>query len=1065
MHQMRNLCNRDPNLPQRQHRYLNRSNMNPRKLVICPKCQCSSLAADSDGICPACFVSELAEDDAVDPVYNPPGLRIREEIARGGVGIVYRAEQIEPQRDVAVKILQPQWAKNERVRRRFRREAHAMARLEHPAILPVHEVGETDDALPWFTMKLATGGSLAQHIGTYRGQWRRIAELTKTLAEALDFAHQHGVLHRDIKPGNVLFDGEGRPYLCDFGVAKQIATLDPSHTLPSDLLGTPQYLPPEVATGGAKDATIAGDVYGLGAVLYELLAGHPPFRAASVLVLLRNVANVQPPPLMAADPRPPIDLASVCAKAMEREPKRRYATAGEMAEDLRRYLNDRPTIARPIGWFERAWRWSRRHPVGAALASIVIVLLMMLGIGSVVAAWRIRRAQNAAQLHLRESLIAQASSVRIARPPGFRDQALYLTRQAAAVNETDEFRVRRRSEVLSALAYPTLSKLELPSAPIHGMEFATASPGWEFIAWQDARKSGSSARPAVHWRITRGSDGAVVSTGHGAGIPYQLSADGKWLATQSGDEAWQLWRIDKSEAAMVRAGIGVIQDFSVDGNLLAFHFSDQAGHRFAQVREISEDRVAMTLQYPDVALTMKFDPSGEYCAVAPSFYMTGQSAPYSVRILRSRGGALVREVASALGNCVWCMAWSADGRSLLAAERGGPVYIWDTVSGNTRHILRGPGTQFWRAAFSPDGQKLAAAGEENLCSVFDLASGRPIVQCAARFADTFSFQWTSPESFGPVVSEGKMTLLRFQSGAFTAYQAPDAHGGVLGIAASPDGRWTALGDSRHAWLWDHERQQPLPPFAAGLWNSFRFSHDGRWLYGCGEPGVRRWQIEKSGTAAMLVLEPSGFHNSVALNKTSDLLSFDHDKGHRVCVVSQPDSEHPPRRELDSSLGLWTDISSDGRLLVSAGHGTLKVWSIPDSRLLHSDKRTAKAVCFSPDSRWLFKASEGYEIWSTKTWRRARVLDAPDFSNLLAQAIFHPTRPLLVGGCSLGRICVWSTDDWRLLGILENPNQLPVQRLSFDASGDKLHLGSAAGVFATWDFQKLSDGLSAQGLDW
>jgi hypothetical protein len=114
---------------------------------------------------------------------------------------------------------------------------------------------------------------------------------------------------------------------------------------------------------------------------------------------------------------------------------------------------------------------------------------------------------------------------------------------------------------------------------------------------------------------------------------------------------------------------------------------------------------------------------------------------------------------------------------------------------------------------------------------------------------------------------------------------------------------------------------------------------------------------------------------------------------------------------------------------------------------------------------LFKASEGYEIWSTKTWRRERVLDAPDFSNIHAQAVFHPARPLLVGGCSPGRICVWSTEDWRLLGILENPNQLPVQRLSFDGSGNKLHFGSAAGIFATWDFQKLSDGLRDQGIDW
>jgi WD40 repeat protein len=1039
--------------------------MDKQTPAICPRCHCYTLAANSSGICPTCFLSELAEDDAIDPEYNPPGLVLREEIARGGVGIIYRAEQLEPRRDVAVKILQPQWAKNEVVRRRFRREAQAMARLEHPAILPLHEVGETDDTLPWFSMKLATGGSLARRIASYCGDWRGIAGLVKTLAEALDFAHQHGVLHRDIKPGNVLFDSEGRPYLCDFGVAKQMTALDPSHTLPSDLLGTPQYLPPEVAMGGAKNATIAADVYGLGAVLYELLAGQPAYRAANLLALLRNVADFQPPPLSAAKPCPPIDLASVCEKAMEREPKRRYVTAGELAEDLGRFFNDQSTIARPIGWLEVAWRWCRHHPVGAALAGMILVLLMILGFGSVLAAWRIQRAQNAAQLHLRESLIAQASNLRSARPPGFRDKALFLTRQAAAADETDEFRMKRRSEVLSALAYPTLTKIELPAAPIPGMEFATASPGWEFIAWYDVHRDGSPVLKTIRWRITRSSDGVVIAAGQSFGKPCQLASDGKWLATQNDNETWQLWRIDQFEAVPVRAGNGKVQDISIDGNLLAYHSRNPDGYRSAQVGELSNDRTLMSVQYPDVGLKMKFNPSGEYCAITPDFYTTDQSVPYSVRIHRSRDGALVREVASALGNCVWCMAWSADGRSLLAAERGGPAYIWDVASGNSRHIFRGAGTQFWRAAFSPDGQKLAAIGEDSLCSVFDLASGRPIVQCAARFGDTFSFQWTSPVSFGPVVSDGKLTLLRFQSGAFSAYQAPDAHGGVLGIAASPNGSWTALGDSRHAWLWDHEQQQPLPTFATGLWNSFRFSPDGRWLYGCGEQGVRRWQIGKNGVETVSVLDSPGYHNAVALSSAGDLLAFDDEKGYQACVLAQPDSDHPQRREFDASLGLWADISFDGKLLVSAGHGTLKVWRIADGRLLHSDKRIARSVCFSPDSRWLFKASEGYEIWSTVTWRRARILEAPDFSSVLAQAVFHPTRPLLVGGCSLGRICVWSTDDWQLRGILENPNQLPVQRLSFDASGKKLHFGSAAGIFATWDFEKLSEGLRDQGLDW
>jgi serine/threonine-protein kinase len=175
----------------------------------------------------------------------------------------------------------------------FRREAQTIAGLDHPAILPVYEVGE-NYGLPWFSMKLATGGSLAEQVADYRGQWRRIAQLVATLAEALDFAHRRGVLHRDIKPGNVLFDSEGRAYLGDFGLATELERLDSHQTMHADVLGTPHYLSPEVAGGKMGKATTASDVYGLGAVLYELLSGQPPHSAKSLPALLRQIVESPP---------------------------------------------------------------------------------------------------------------------------------------------------------------------------------------------------------------------------------------------------------------------------------------------------------------------------------------------------------------------------------------------------------------------------------------------------------------------------------------------------------------------------------------------------------------------------------------------------------------------------------------------------------------------------------------------------------------------------------------------------------------------------------------------------
>ena len=414
-------------------------------LTICPNCQNTLPPETLEGVCPSCFLLEIGSFAGVGEGehhrFHLPGLAMCEEIARGGVGIVYRGQQTNPQRQLAVKVLQPEWGRNKAVTNRFRREAQTMAALDHPGILPVYEVGE-NYGLPWFSMKLATGGSLAELILQYRGQWERIAQLVETLAEALDFAHRRGVLHRDIKPGNVLFDSEGRAYLGDFGLAKEVNLFDSTQTLHSDVMGTPHYISPEVAAEGMEKATTASDVYGLGAVLYELLSGKPPHSGKSLPHLLRQIADQHPESLERVSPLPPRDLIDICARAMEKEPRHRYTTAGELAEDLRRFLDGKPTVARPLGRTEAAWRWCRRHPAIAGLTGSVILLLFALGIGSNVAVWRIKHAHQNAEMHWREDLLSQATSLRLARTPGFRERALDLVRQAGTPDESDAFHLK-----------------------------------------------------------------------------------------------------------------------------------------------------------------------------------------------------------------------------------------------------------------------------------------------------------------------------------------------------------------------------------------------------------------------------------------------------------------------------------------------------------------------------------------------------------------------------------------------------------------------------------------------
>src|SRR5688500_6727471 len=278
-------------------------------------------------------------------LFNIPGYEVQAEIARGGMGIVYRALQLEPRREVALKMLLPHQVTAAGMLERFRLQARAIAALEHPAILPVYHVGGSS-TLPFFTMKLAIGGTLAQRKDRFAGKWQQIAELMATLADAVQFAHERGVFHRDLKPGNVLFDDAGRAYVSDFGLAKLVGT-ESDLTRSADFLGTPHYVAPEVAARSSRSATTASDIYSLGAILYELLTGRPPFDAEGVPALLRKIAEEEPKRMSDSKPAVPRDLEIICLKCLAKDPARRYQSAHELAEDLRRWLNGRTILARP----------------------------------------------------------------------------------------------------------------------------------------------------------------------------------------------------------------------------------------------------------------------------------------------------------------------------------------------------------------------------------------------------------------------------------------------------------------------------------------------------------------------------------------------------------------------------------------------------------------------------------------------------------------------------------------------------------------------------------------------
>ena len=317
----------------------------------------------------------LDEIDVRDADWRIGNYQILEEIGRGGMGVIYRARQRHSRRIVALKRILSYQADSQSTLVRFRREAEAAASLDHPNILPIYEVSESDDGLPFFSMKFAAGGSLLDVAGSLRNDPRRIIALMTKVTRAVQYAHLQGILHRDLKPGNILLDGRDEPLVSDFGLAKWLDTSsDLTRTL--TIFGTPGYIAPEQGQGPAKNLTPAADIYSIGAVLFDLFTGRTPFLGEHALAVIKQASEKPAPKLRTLAPLADRDLETICAKCLEREPQARYRSAGDLAEDLERWLQGRPIVARPVSSAVRLWRWSKRNPkMAGSLAACLIATI------------------------------------------------------------------------------------------------------------------------------------------------------------------------------------------------------------------------------------------------------------------------------------------------------------------------------------------------------------------------------------------------------------------------------------------------------------------------------------------------------------------------------------------------------------------------------------------------------------------------------------------------------------------------------------------------------------------
>src|SRR5438128_9691001 len=352
------------------------------------RCRCGSLARIASSLCVSCllrsgldsnqaniedFDALLAAVDIPDRDWQLGSYRILEEIGRGGMGVIYRARHTPSRRIVALKRVLNYHSDSRDTLTRFQREATAAASLDHPNILPIYDVGATDDGLPFFSMKFACGGGLLDSKESFGDSPRQAVQLVATVARAVDYAHTQGILHRDLKPGNILLDARGEPMVSDFGLAKWLdTTQELTRTL--TVFGTPGYIAPEQATNASGELTAAADVYSLGAILFDLLSGRPPFLGEHAVAVIHQAAEKDAPKLCSIVPKASRDLETICAHCLERDPLLRYQSAAELAADLERWLEGRPITARPISLVARLYRWSRRNPIVATAVALCLFL-------------------------------------------------------------------------------------------------------------------------------------------------------------------------------------------------------------------------------------------------------------------------------------------------------------------------------------------------------------------------------------------------------------------------------------------------------------------------------------------------------------------------------------------------------------------------------------------------------------------------------------------------------------------------------------------------------------------
>jgi WD40 repeat protein/serine/threonine protein kinase len=969
-----------------------------------------------------------------------PGYEIMGELGHGGMGIVYQARQGGLKRLVALKMIKADSYASPQDLARFQAEAEAVARLQHPNIVQVYEIGQHEER-PYFAMEFIDGGSLHQKLKELKDTTvpaRDGAQWLEILARAVHHAHEHGIVHRDLKPANVLQTKDGTLKVTDFGLAKDIGA-DKGQTATGSVLGTPCYMAPEQAAGRIKEIGPATDVYALGAILYEFLTGRPPFTGETLTDILLQVANDEPVPPRQLQPNAPLDLDTICLRCLEKSPARRYASALALADELRRFLSHEPIHARPLSTWSRGLKWARRKPAQAVAVLLMLLLVIGLGVGFAVVSWQLGETEK-----------ALGSAERAKKAEGEARDGEKKRREEA---EAAERKATDRADDLEnsfyddrvAMAHREWQDNHLAKTEKLLAECPRRWRGWE---WQYIQRL--LPRPNTgFWQHK-----AVIAS-------VAFSPDGKRVASTDSSGALKIWDASTYQECLVLPARheSCAAVFSPDGKHLAVACSGAT----VKLWDAVTGKLGSTLEPATKDLSRNLVVGSAVTYTRDGAMIAAGNRDGSVVVWDTRTSQMRHDFRKHRRE-VYSLAFSPDG-AVLAIASGFQIVIVDLQEGNIIRTMQPGEVPVLSVAFSPDGKRLASANSDGVLKTWNPSTGQEVLTMAIS-KPTLVGEPYRGQAYSIAYSHDGTQLA--SAHADTTVRVWDAETGqellvvrrhayaATALAYSPDGKRLATGGADLAIRISDVTSLPesltLPGQTAAV-TRVMFSPDGKSLASsCADGSVRLWNTRTWQEPRVMKKHTKPVNGLAFSPDSQQLATGSYDKSVTLWDVQ---SGGEVRSFSEHTGGVLTvAFSPDGKNLASAGWSDLppnstvdnecKIWDLKTGQ--KSSSVTSKAremfssISYSPDGKTLAGAVSRRGV----ALAYGRTFQNPDLKGL-AQVGPHTAGRVV----QAGMFFVWDVQSGKpLLSLKGHPAQ--IQALVFSRDGTLIATAGRDGTVKLWD---------------